>query len=239
VIQIDRVTKLYGTREAVRELSLHVRPGEIYALLGPNGAGKTTTIKMVAGLLAPTRGSVTVCGHPLSTEGTQARKLLGYIPDEPYLYERLSGREFLQFIGRVYGVDGRADSPEIGRLVDLFGMNGYVDELIESYSHGMRQRVALAATLLHKPRAMVVDEPLVGLDPQSMRLVREIFLEEARGGAAILLSTHLLSIAEAIATRIGILDRGRLVAEGTLEELKAQRADSRGLEDIFFGVLGQ
>jgi ABC-2 type transport system ATP-binding protein len=239
VIEIVGVTKSFGARDAVDNLTMTVRPGEIYALLGHNGAGKTTTIKMVSGLLRPTRGTIRVCGLDIATQGQEARRLLGYIPDEPYLYEKLSGREFLEFVGRVYGVDGRPDSPEISRLVDLFGMGAYIDELIESYSHGMRQRVVLSATLLHKPSAMVVDEPLVGLDPQSIRLVRRIFEEEAKGGASILLSTHVLSIAESLATRIGILSYGKLVAEGTLEELKARSRDSRDLEEIFFKVLGE
>lgn len=239
MIEVDRVTKRFGSRDAVKQLTLTVRPGEIYALLGHNGAGKTTTIKMIAGLLTPSEGAIRVCGHPVDREGTAARALLGYIPDEPYLYEKLSGREFLEFISRVYGVDGGARSPEIGRLVDLFGMGAFVDELVESYSHGMCQRVVLAATLLHRPRAMVVDEPLVGLDPQSIRLVRGIFREEAARGTALLVSTHLLSIAEEIATRIGILVEGRLVAEGTLEELRGRVRDSRDLEDVFFSITEQ
>lgn len=239
MIEIENVTKTFGAKDAVRDLTIRVKPGEIYALLGHNGAGKTTTIKMIAGLLTPTKGAIRVCGHPVATESNQARSVLGYIPDEPYLYEKLSGREFLEFIGRAYGVDGKAESPEIARLVNLFGMTDYVDDLIESYSHGMRQRVVLSATLLHRPKAMVVDEPLVGLDPPSMRLVRGIFQQEAENGGAILLSTHLLSIAEAVATRIGILHNGRLQAEGTLAELKAKMQDSKDLEEVFFNVLSQ
>jgi ABC-2 type transport system ATP-binding protein len=239
VIRLEAVTKTFGTKRAVDDLSLEVRPGEVFAMLGPNGAGKTTTIKMIAGLVRPTSGRVLVGGVDVVADPIAAKRILGYVPDQPYLYEKLTGREFLHFVSEVYERDGSAGREAMERWIRTFGMEEWIDTLVETYSHGMRQRVVLSATLLHEPEVLLVDEPLVGLDPQTARLVREIFREQARAGRTVLLSTHLLSIAETAADRIGIMRNGRLVAVGTLEDLRARVRRDASLEEIFLDVTGR
>jgi ABC-2 type transport system ATP-binding protein len=236
MIELRGVSKLYGTRRAVDRLELRVRAGELFAFLGPNGAGKTTTIKMVCGLLTPTSGIVKVGGFPASSQ--QARQLLAYVPDQPYLYEKLTGREFLRFVVEMYGLDARLAAMRIAELIETFEMSDYVDELCENYSQGMKQRVVFAAALVHDPKVLIVDEPLVGLDPRSARIVKDIFVAQARAGVAVLMSTHLLSIAEELADTIGIVDHGRMLAEGTLADLR-ERLQSHGpLEDLFLKLTG-
>jgi ABC-2 type transport system ATP-binding protein len=236
MIELHGVTKTFGSKVAVDGLDLRVRAGELYAFLGPNGAGKTTTIKMVCGLLSPTSGVVRVGGHPAASQ--EARQLLAYVPDQPFLYEKLTGREFLRFVVEMYGLD-RADAERrSAELIETFEMADYVDELCENYSQGMKQRLVFASALVHDPQVLVVDEPLVGLDPHSARIVKDLFLAQARSGVAVLMSTHLLSIAEELADTIGIIDRGRMLAQGTLAELR-DRAESRGpLEDLFLALTG-
>lgn len=236
MIELDRVTKTYGSKVAVSELSLRIEPGEFFAVLGPNGAGKTTTIKMIAGLLRPSSGHVRVCGFDVQREPLEAKRLLAYVPDQPFLYDKLSGLEFMHFVGNMYGLCAPDRDIEIDRLCELFSMKEWIRELTEAYSHGMRQRVVLAATLLHRPKVIVVDEPMVGLDPHSVRLVRDIFLEESRRGTSIFMSTHTISIAEECAQRIGIIMNGRLVALGTKEELHQQAQSDGRLEDAFFKI---
>ena len=236
MIELRNVTKMFGAKRAVDRLDLHVRAGELFAFLGPNGAGKTTTIKMVCGLLAPTSGVVRVGGSPASSQ--EARQRLAYVPDQPYLYEKLTGREFLRFVVEMYGLDPRAATSKIGGLVDTFEMNDYVDDLCESYSQGMKQRVVFAAALVHDPKVLIVDEPLVGLDPRSARIVKDLFVEQARSGVAVLMSTHLLSIAEELADTIGIVDHGRMLAQGTLAELRTRLGSSEPLEDLFLQLTG-
>ena len=236
MISIRSVVKRFGSKVAVDGLSLEVSSGEFFAILGPNGAGKTTTIKMVAGLLRPTEGVIEVCGHDLSVDGVAAKKLTSYVPDQPFLYDKLSGIEFLNFIGDLYEVDGVERQKEIDRLVELFSLEDFVRELTESYSHGMKQRLVLAATLLHRPKVILVDEPLVGLDPHTARLVKQVFREEARKGTAIFLSTHVLSVAEDFADRIGIMMNGRIVALGTIDELRKQSSSTGRLEEVFFKI---
>jgi ABC-2 type transport system ATP-binding protein len=236
MIELRGVTKRYGSKRAVDGLDLTVRAGELFAFLGPNGAGKTTTIKMVCGLLAPSAGTVHVGGFPASSQA--ARQLIAYVPDQPYLYEKLTGREFLRFVVEMYGQDPRRASRRIDELVETFEMAEFVDDLCENYSHGMKQRVVFASALVHEPRALIVDEPLIGLDPRSARIVKDIFVEQARAGVAVLMSTHLLSIAEELADTIGIIDRGRMLARGTLAELR-ERAQMHGpLEDLFLMLTG-
>jgi ABC-2 type transport system ATP-binding protein len=235
VISIERVTKLYGTKKAVDDLSLEVAPGEFFAVLGPNGAGKTTTIKMLAGLLRPTSGRLKVGGFDVAKDPIGAKRVCAYVPDQPYLYDKLSGLEFMHFVADLYGVDGERGR-EIDRLVELFSMKDFVRELTEAYSHGMKQRLVLAATLLHKPRVILVDEPLVGLDPHTARLVKQVFRDQARTGVSIFMSTHVLSVAEDFADRIGIMLGGRIVALGRLEELRRQVQLEGRLEDVFFKV---
>jgi ABC-2 type transport system ATP-binding protein len=236
VISLRNVSKHYGAKVAVDGLSLEVAAGEFFAVLGPNGAGKTSTIKMIAGLLRPTSGSVHVCGHDVHREAIEAKRATAYVPDQPYLYDKLSGLEFMNFIADLYGVGREERRTEIDRLVELFHMKDFVRELTESYSHGMKQRLVLAATLLHRPKVIVVDEPLVGLDPHTTRLVKEIFREQARQGVSVFMSTHVLSVAEDFADRIGIMLHGKIVALGRMDELRKQaRMDGR-LEDVFFKI---
>jgi ABC-2 type transport system ATP-binding protein len=233
MLHIENLTKRYGTTTAVADLDLHVPAGELYAFLGPNGAGKTTTIKCVAGLLWPTSGSVKVGGHDAHAEPVQAKSLLSYVPDQPYLYEKLSGREFLAFVGRLYGLDGEACRARIEALLELFDATDWADGLSEGYSHGMRQKIVLSAALLHDPKVLLIDEPMVGLDPRSSRLVRRVLRERVENGCAVLMSTHTLSVAQEVADRIGIMHHGRMVAEGTWQELRAMASSSENLEDVF------
>ena len=236
MIGIHGVTKDYGRKTAVNDLTLDIAQGELFAFLGPNGAGKTTTIKMIAGLLRPTRGEITVCGFDVQRDYIEAKRRMAYVPDQPYLYDKLSGFEFLEFIGEMYGLERDERRREIDRLSELFDMNGYLDLLTESYSHGMKQRVVLAGTLLHKPKVMVVDEPLVGLDPHTSRLVKNIFRDQARAGTTIFMSTHVISIAEDVADRVGIILEGRVAALGTVAELRRHANHDGKLEDVFFKI---
>lgn len=236
MIELRGVTKTYGTKRAVDGLDLTVKAGELFAFLGPNGAGKTTTIKMVCGLLVPDAGVVRVGGFPAPSQ--EARQRLAYVPDQPFLYEKLTGREFLQFVVAMYGLAPKASRKKIDSLVETFEMGDYIDELCESYSHGMKQRVVFTAALVHEPKALIVDEPLIGLDPRSARIVKNLFVSQARAGVAVLMSTHLLSIAEELADTIGIINHGKMLAVGTLEELR-ERAQMRGpLEELFLSVTG-
>ena len=236
MIELRGVSKTYGSKRAVDQLDLHVRAGELFAFLGPNGAGKTTTIKMVCGLLRPSAGTVTVGGFP--ADSPQARQLIAYVPDQPYLYEKLTGREFLRFVVEMYGMDPKTSTRRINELIDVFEMGDYVDELSENYSHGMKQRVVFASALVHDPKVLIVDEPLVGLDPRSARIVKDLFIAQARAGVAVLMSTHLLSIAEELADTIGIVDHGRMLAHGTLAELRERIQIHGPLEDLFLKVTG-
>ncbi len=236
MIELRGVTKTFGAKRAVDHLDLSVRAGELFAFLGPNGAGKTTTIKMVCGLLRPTSGVVKVGGFPAASP--EARQLIAYVPDQPYLYEKLTGREFLRFVVEMYGLDPRASARRIEELVETFEMGDYVDELTENYSHGMKQRVVFASALVHDPKVLIVDEPLVGLDPRSARIVKDLFVAQARSGVAVLMSTHLLSIAEELADTIGIVDHGRMLANGTLAELRDRVQMHGPLEDLFLKLTG-
>jgi ABC-2 type transport system ATP-binding protein len=224
MIEIDNVTRKYGTKVAVSQLNLRIPAGELFAFLGPNGAGKTTTIKMMVGLLRPSSGTIRLCGYDVGQRQTAANRLLGYVPDVPYLYDKLSGSEFLRFIADMYGIDKRAADEKIAAQIDAFGMHDFVEDLTESYSHGMKQRLTFAAAMLHDPKVLVIDEPMVGLDPRSVRLLKDMLRDNAAAGQTIFMSTHLLSIAEEIADRVGIVDQGRLRFLGTLDELREQLA---------------
>jgi ABC-2 type transport system ATP-binding protein len=234
MIEFRNVSRNYGRKVAVSELDLVVPSGEIFAFLGPNGAGKTTSIKMLVGLLRPSVGEVRVCGFDVVSECRQANSRVGYIPDEPYLYDKLTGREFLLFIAGMYGLDGRAAADRMAREIARFELDDFVDDLCESYSHGMKQRVALAAALLHDPEVLVLDEPTVGLDPRTIRLVKDLLRGRAAAGTTVFMSTHSLSLAEELADRLGIVDRGRLRCAGTMSELRAQVAsEDSTLERLF------
>ena len=239
MIEVRNLTKRFGRKVAVDDLSLKIAPGEIFAILGPNGAGKTTTMKVLAGLLRPTSGSAWVGGFDVVGEPLEAKRRLAYIPDEPYLYDKLTGREFLYFVGDLYGMS----RPDIDRRTEelsaAFDLGGFLDELSESYSHGMKQRVVVTAALLHKPKALVVDEPTVGLDPRSSRHMRDLLRSMAReNGSAVFLSTHVLPVAEQLADRIGIMDRGRLLACSTPDGLK-QLAGGGSLEEVFLQLTSE
>jgi ABC-2 type transport system ATP-binding protein len=231
-LSIEGLTKRFGRLEAVSELSLHVECGEIYAFLGPNGAGKTTTIKSVVGLLQPESGRITVHGAPVEPDGLAFRRLLGYVADRPFLYEKLTAWEFLEFLAGVHRLKGWETGAE--KYLDLFKLSSWRHQLIEGYSHGMRQKLVLTGALLHKPKLLLVDEPMVGLDPRSARDVKELFGRLASEGTGLFLSTHSLETAAQVAHRIGILNRGRLVAEGTFAQLQ-EKASQPGstLEEVF------
>src|SRR5262249_51774581 len=239
MIQLDRVTKQYGTKTAVHELSLDIGAGELFSFLGPNGAGKTTTIKMMCGLLFPTSGTVRVGGHDMATDGDRARQLLSYVPDQPYLYEKLTGREFLQFIADMYGMDRVRGRQRMEEVIRQFELDEFVDDLTERYSHGMRQRTVFAGALLHEPRVLITDEPTVGLDPKSIRQLKDLFRKQADQGVTVFLSSHSLDIVEQVADRIGIIDHGTLIGCGTLEALREQAAHEGSLEDVFLRLTEQ
>jgi ABC-2 type transport system ATP-binding protein len=233
VIELKNVSKRYGTKTAVHDLSLSVPAGELFAFLGPNGAGKTTTIKMLCGLLFPTSGEVRVGGFDLKTQGDQARQLISYVPDQPYLYDKLTGREFLQFIADLYGMPADKAAARMEHVIELFRLQEFVDDLSERYSHGMRQRTVFAAALIHEPKLLIVDEPTVGLDPKSIRLLKDLLRAEANRGTTVFLSTHALDIAQELADRIGIVEHGRLIGCGTLESLRKLASRDGSLEDVF------
>ncbi|MGA2821011.1 MAG: ABC transporter ATP-binding protein [Anaerolineales bacterium] len=238
LIRTDHLVKNFGDKSAVRDVSFTVQAGEIFGFLGPNGAGKTTTIKMIVGLLRPTSGRVEVAGHDVQREMMLAKAACGYVPDEPNLYLKLSARELLRFVADLYEVDRAQVEHRIEELLRLFDLSEAADDLIDSYSHGMRQKTALAVALVHDPKVLVLDEPTVGLDPKSARLIKDILRQLAERGAAIFLSTHILEIAERMCDRIGIINRGELVAVGTMGELRALGAGTSSLEDIFLNLTG-
>ncbi len=234
MIEFDGITRTFGHKVAVDGLSLVVRPGEIFALLGPNGAGKTTAIKILVGLLRPNTGTVRVCGHDVAGEDRHAARVLGYVPDQPYLYDKLSGREFLEFVAEMRGLDRSAVRACIARESENFDLGDFLDDLTETYSHGMKQRVVFSSALLHDPAALVIDEPMVGLDPRSVRIVKDLLRARAAAGTAVLMSTHTLAVAEEIADRIGIMNGGRLHFLGTVAELRKELASpQRSLESLF------
>jgi ABC-2 type transport system ATP-binding protein len=239
IIEAVRLTKRYAgaPRPAVEDLNLHVAAGEVFGFLGENGAGKTTTIKMLNGLILPTSGQARIGGHDMAAEPLAAKRLLGYIPDNPYLYDKLTGREFMEFIGDLYRTPrGASRSARIADLLALFDLDVKADALIGGYSRGMRQKIALAAALLHEPRALFLDEPTVGLDPKSTRRLQDVLRTVAGRGAAVFLSTHVLEVAAGLCDRIGILHRGHLVALGTPAELTEN--GGRTLEEVFLQHTG-
>jgi ABC-2 type transport system ATP-binding protein len=239
MITLEHLTKRYGNKLAVDDLSLEVAAGEVFAFLGPNGAGKTTTIKLMCGLLFPSAGTVRIGGFDLQTQGREARQLLAYVPDQPFVYDKLTGREFLQFIGDMYGLTPAHCRARIQAMIETFRLAEFVDDLTQNYSHGMRQRTVFAGALLHEPRVLIVDEPTVGLDPPSVRLLKELLRREAERGVTVFLSTHSLDVAEQLAHRIGIVAQGRLIGCGTLDGLRKQAAVDGSLEDVFMTLVSE
>jgi ABC-2 type transport system ATP-binding protein len=238
MIEFEDVSRSYGDKLAVDHFSLSIPAGQLFAVLGHNGAGKTTTIKMLTGLLRPGAGSVRVGGFDVARQPREAAALLGYVPDQPYLYETLSGREFLHFVAEMRGLDPRHATSHVDREIGRFQLEEFVDNLTESYSHGMKQRTVFASALLHSPRVLVVDEPLVGLDPHSIRLVKDLLQAEVSAGMCVLMSTHTLVVAEEIADRIGVMAHGRLVFVGTLSQLRAEHGDeSTSLESLYLSLV--
>ena len=233
MIEIEKLTKYYGSQCALSELSLSIPTGEICGLLGPNGAGKTTTIRTLSGLVRPSAGRVTLGGFDIATHPREAKRLLAYVPDRPYLYEKLTGHEFLAFVGGLYDLTPAQVAKGAQGYLELLGLTEHAGRLIEGYSHGMKQKLMITAALLHEPRIFIVDEPMVGLDPRSARTVAGMFRQLSSAGITVLLSTHTLSVAEKVCDRIAILNRGRLVALGGLEELRAESRTGGTLEEVF------
>ena len=221
MIQVQDLVKRYGSFTAVDGVSLDVAPGEIHGFLGPNGAGKTTTIRMIAGLLKPTAGRIVINGHDLATAPEQAKASLGFIPDRPFIYEKLTADEFLRFHGGLYGMEDADAARRAAEMLEVFELTGWKDELVESFSHGMKQRLVMSAAFLHRPQAVLVDEPMVGLDPRGARLIKDVFRAMSRRGVAILMSTHTLEVAQEMCDRIAIILKGKIIARGTVDELLA------------------
>lgn len=233
------LTKRYGSLAAVEDLDLDVSDGELFGFLGPNGAGKTTTIKMLVGLLRPTSGSARVAGFDILADAERAKARIGYVPDSATLYDKLSAREFLEFSGDLYHVPRPARDRRIDALLNLFNLAGRERDFLAGFSRGMRQKVSLAAALLHDPQVLFLDEPTVGLDPQSARQMKDILEDLCREGRTVFFSTHILEIAERMCTRLAIINHGRLVAVGTLDELRRQAgAERESLEQIFLQLTG-
>jgi ABC-2 type transport system ATP-binding protein len=239
MITIRNLVKRYGSFTAVDGVSLTIAPGEIRGFLGPNGAGKTTTLRMIAGLLKPTAGEISVNGHDLATAPEQAKASLGFIPDRPFIYEKLTAGEFLRFHGGLYGIDGNGIGARVKEMLELFELGRWEQELVESFSHGMKQRLVMSAAFLHRPKAVVVDEPMVGLDPRGARLIKDVFKRMSERGVAILMSTHTLEVAQEMCDRISIILKGRIIAEGTVDELRAMTGDANEhLTSVFLKLTG-
>jgi ABC-2 type transport system ATP-binding protein len=239
LIEARALSKSYGDKVAVNNIDFDVNGGEVFGFLGPNGAGKTTTIKMIVGLLLPTSGMVRVGGFDVRTQPLQAKSASGYVPDTPNLYAKLTGRELLRFVADLYNLDRKMAAQRAEELLHLLDLTAAADDTVDSYSHGMKQKASLAAALMHDPKVLVLDEPTVGLDPKSARLIKDLLRQMADRGAAVFLSTHILEIAERMCDRIGIIDKGQLVAVGTMDELRSLgKAGETSLEDIFLGLTG-
>lgn len=239
MIHLINLVKKYGDFTALTDLSLKVPKGTLYGLLGPNGAGKTTALRIIAGILQPTAGTVLVGGHDVQARPEKAKALLGFIPDRPFIYEKLTGGEFLRFVAGLYGHNGTDVDRRIDELLNVWELTAWRDELLEAYSHGMRQKLIISSALIHRPELIVVDEPLVGLDPKAARMLKDIFRGFVQRGGTILMSTHTLEVAEALCDRIGIIQDGRIRAEGTMDDLRREaRTGDVGLEEIFLKLTG-
>ena len=239
MIRLQNLTKRYGSFAAVDDISLDVPRGVLYGFLGPNGAGKTTTLRMIAGILRPTDGRVLLGGDDVHQNPMAAKQRLGFIPDRPFVYDKLTGAEFLRFVAGLYGQDGDAVERRIAKLLEVFELASWKDELLEAYSHGMRQKLIISSALIHRPECIVVDEPMVGLDPKAARLLKDIFRQFVGKGGTVLMSTHTLEVAQAMCDRIAIIQHGRIVAAGTVDEVRHQhRAGDATLEELFLKLTG-
>jgi ABC-2 type transport system ATP-binding protein len=239
MIHLADLTKRYGKFTAVNGISLDVPRGELFGFLGPNGAGKTTTLRMIAGILQPTSGVVQIGGHDLVTDPVAAKQLLGFIPDRPYVYEKLTGAEFLRFVAGLYRQAGDEVERRIVELLDLFELTDWRDQLVEKYSHGMRQKLIISSALIHRPEVIVVDEPMVGLDPKGQAFLKDLFRRFVDRGGTVLMSTHTLEVAQAVCDRIAIIHKGRIAAVGTMRDLQEQTAShGMSLEQVFLKLTG-
>ena len=239
MIAVENLVKRYGGFTAVDGISLDVKSGEIHGFLGPNGAGKTTTIKMIAGLLKPTAGRILVNGHDIQTEPEAAKMSLGFIPDRPFIYEKLTAGEFLRFHAGLFGISGNGTAARITEMLELFELGRWENELVESFSHGMKQRLVMSAAFLHRPRAVAVDEPMVGLDPRGARLIKDVFRRMTERGVAILMSTHTLEVAQEMCDRISIILKGKIIAHGTVDDLrKLAGGEDEHLTPVFLKLTG-
>jgi len=234
MLQIKNIVKKFGYFSAVNGINVHINQGELYGFLGPNGAGKTTTIKMIAGIYAPTSGSILINGNDISKNPVKAKLQIGYVPDQPYLYEKLTGREFLYFSGGLYNLDKKTIQHKIDELVEILNIESWLDKRTEEYSQGMRQRITIASALLHNPKLIVLDEPMVGLDPQSAVLVKKILNKKVTEGASVFVSTHSLSFAEEICSRIGIIKAGTMIYEDKREAIETIKTNlNSNFEEVF------
>ncbi|HET7024809.1 MAG TPA: ABC transporter ATP-binding protein [Gemmatimonadales bacterium] len=239
MIRLTDLTKRYGKFTAVDDISLHVPRGELFGFLGPNGAGKTTTLRMIAGILQPTTGTVTVAGHDVAVDPVAAKQTLGFIPDRPYVYDKLTGAEFLRFVAGLYRQEGPEVEARMTELLDLFELTDWKDQLVEKYSHGMRQKLIISSALIHRPDVIVVDEPMVGLDPKGQAFLKDLFRRFVDRGGTVLMSTHTLEVAEAVCDRIAIIHRGRIAGVGTMAELRDQTASQgMSLQEVFLKLTG-
>lgn len=234
MIELKNLTKKFGSLAAVNRINLTVEKGEIFGFIGPNGAGKTTTLRMMSGILSPTEGSVIIDGIDMARQPEKAKQRMGYIPDRPFVYEKLTGMEFLRFTADLFGVEEGLFKGQSESLLKRFSLYDWRDDLIESYSHGMKQRLIISAALLHDPKVLVIDEPMVGLDPAGIRMIKNLFRDLAKKGTTLFMSTHTLSVAEDLCDRIGVIHKGILISMGTVEELKnSARVEERDLEKVF------
>ncbi len=239
MIRLESLTKLYGSFVAVDDITLHVPRGVLYGFLGPNGAGKTTTLRMIAGILRPSQGRVLLGGDDVHQRPLAAKLRLGFIPDRPFVYDKLTGAEFLRFVAGLYGQEGDVVERRIAELLEVFELTSWQDELVESYSHGMRQKLIISSALIHRPECIVVDEPMVGLDPKAARLLKNIFRQFVGKGGTVLMSTHTLEVAEAMCDQVAIIQHGRIVASGTVADLRRQhQAGDASLEELFLKLTG-
>jgi ABC-2 type transport system ATP-binding protein len=240
MIRLTDLTKRYGSFTAVDAINLEVPKGELFGFLGPNGAGKTTTLRMIAGILRPTGGKVEIAGVDVVKDPIAAKMRLGFIPDRPFIYEKLTGAEFLRFVAGLYSQAGPRVEHRARELLALFDLEDWRDELVESYSHGMRQKLIISSAFVHRPDVIVVDEPMVGLDPKAARILKDLFREYTRRGNTIMMSTHTLEVAETLCDRIGIIQSGKIRACGTIGELRqSAEAGAQGLEHIFLRLTGE
>ena len=240
LVRFTGIRKDYGRLTAVKRLDLEIAPGECFGFLGPNGAGKTTTIKMLSGLLIPTEGSIHVNGYDIQREPENAKSIIGFVPDKPFIYEKLTGREFLDFMLDIYRVARESAKEKRHELLEMFSLSEWLDELVENYSHGMKQKLVITGALIHEPKLLVIDEPMVGLDTHGHKLVKDLFRRFCEAGGAIFMSTHTLAVAQELCHRIAIIDKGEVIAAGTLAELREKaNTESEHLESIFLKLTAQ